>query len=91
MSKETVTRQLVEPRSPFRHACIWSVNKYLLCTGFMIPAIIEHTGNTSTTSFVHFDVGMKCKRVWDAFDVSHMLAIAFCLILREASLLIWIL
>lgn len=48
MSKETVTRQLVEPRSPFRHACIWSVNKYLLCTGFMIPAIIEHTGNTST-------------------------------------------
>lgn len=48
MSKETVTRLLLEPKSPFRHAFIWSVNKYLLCTRFMIPAIIAHTGSTST-------------------------------------------
>ena len=41
-----------------------------------------------------FDVGMKCERVCDALahpDISCVLALAICLILREACLLVWIL
>lgn len=52
------------------------------------------TGNTSSTSFVGFDVGLKCERVYDALahpDVSCVLALAICLILREARLSVGIL